>query len=107
MSKTKNHKSDFIICVRESDPHNKKHVLIHPVLLIRNNKPGEYISPETVINSFKFLNSPQNGKLIAILKSQVSEKNWTLLKDGLKDSEAYKSGIKIKDEILSHNAVPS
>lgn len=107
MSKSKNYKTDFIICVRESDPRNKKHVLIHPVLLICNDKPGEYISPETVINSFKFLNSPQNGKLIAISKSQVSEKNWNLLKAGLKDSEVYKAGVKIKDEILSHKAVLS
>lgn len=74
--------------------------MIHPVLLICNNKPGEYVSPETVINSFKLLNCPQNGKLISISRSQVDEKNWNLLKAGLKDSELYKAGVKIEDETL-------
>lgn len=100
MSKSKNAENDFIICVREPDPKNKRHLLIHPVLLICNSDPNEYVSPETVINSFKLLNCPQNGKLISILRSQVNEKNWNLLKAGLKDSEIYKTGVKIKDEIL-------
>lgn len=93
------YKEDFIICVREPDPRNEKHVLIHPVLLISNN-PKEYVSPETVINSFKLLNAPQSGKLISISRSQVSEKNWNLLKEGLKDSDVYKAGVKIEEELL-------
>lgn len=100
MSLRKNYNEDFIVCVRELDPRNKKHVLIHPVMLISNCNPNEYISPETVINSFKLLNSPQNGELISVSKSQVSEKNWNLLKEGLKDSEAYKTGVDIEEEIL-------
>lgn len=107
MSISKNNNSDFIICVREPDPLNKKHVLIHPVLLICNSDQKDYVSPKTVIDSFKFLNSPQNGKLISISRSQVTEKNWNLLKAGLKDSDVYKKGVKIKDEVISDLAAVS
>lgn len=100
MSKDQPDNRAFIICVRETDPRNKKHVLIHPVIYIRNDDPREYVSPDTVIGSFKFLNCPQSGELISIARSQVDEKNWDLLKAGLKDSEAYKTGVTIEDEML-------
>lgn len=100
MSKSKSFGNDFVICVREPDPRVKTHILIHPVLLILNDNPSEIVAPQTVIDSFKFLNCPENGKLISIFRSQVSEKNWKLLLEGLKDSKAYKAGVHIEEATL-------
>jgi len=100
MSSNKISNEDFIICVHESDSHDKNHVLIHPILLVSNNDPEEIVSPESVIDGFKFIGGFQNRKLISISKSQVSKKNWRLLIEGVKDSKVCAAGVSVKKEIL-------
>lgn len=92
--------SEFVICVLKPDSRNKKHVIIHPVLLICNDDPDKRVSPEIVIAGFKMLGSFQNSKMISISKTQVSERNWNLLKEGLRDSEICNAGVKIGTEIV-------
>lgn len=92
--------SEFVVCVREPDLRNKKHVLIHPILLVSNDNPDAFVTPESVINGFKMLGSFHNRKLISISKTQVNAKNWKLLIEGVKDSEICIEGIKVKAEVL-------
>lgn len=93
--------SEFVICVQEPDPNNKTHVLIHPVLLVKNDNKDAPVSPESVIEGFRMLGTFQNRKLISITKYQVSTKNWNLLIEGVNDSEIRIEGIKVKAELCS------
>ena len=92
--------SEFVICVLKSDPKNTLHIIIHPILLVCNDGSEPYVSPDIVIGRFKIFSGFQNCKIISISKTQVSEKYWNMLKDGVKDSEIRDSGVQIETEIL-------
>ena len=92
--------SEFVICVLKPDARNNLHIIIHPVLIVRNSNPDAYVSPESVISRFKLIGSFQNRKMTSISKHQVSDENWNLLIEGLADSEIRNAGIEIDAEAL-------